>query len=256
MIANRKVAIFVDGGYFIRKVQFFWRKYFQNKDTNTLPPLKAEHCADLLSQLVSKHQQNCERELYRVFYYNAPPIDKQIQMPLPAVPGHNGKPTKNFKVEPDYLFNTELHKLLVRKRKFALRMGKLSKHGEWRINTHDLKDLLDGTKNFEDLTNDNFHYAVTQKGVDSKIGIDVTMVSLNGYADTIILLASDADFVPVAKLARVQGVDVILDAMHGSIDNDLSEHIDGLKSFDIVRLLETITNTQLQERPKWWPAQN
>lgn len=47
-------------------------------------------------------------------------------------------------------------------------------------------------------------------------------------ASRIVLIAGDADFVPAAKLARREGVDFILDAMHQPISDDLFEHIDGL----------------------------
>ena len=46
----------------------------------------------------------------------------------------------------------------------------------------------------------------------------------------IVLVTGDADFVPAAKFARREGIDVVLDPMWQAISPDLQEHIDGLKS--------------------------
>lgn len=69
-----------------------------------------------------------------------------------------------------------------------------------------------------------------QKGVDMRIGLDITSITLKKQADTIILVTGDSDFVPAAKLARREGVEFILDPMWQSIGDDLFEHIDGLVS--------------------------
>jgi len=43
-------------------------------------------------------------------------------------------------------------------------------------------------------------------------------------------VTADADFVPAAKFARREGMDVILDPMWRRVSEDLYEHIDGLRS--------------------------
>lgn len=242
----KKVAFLVDGGYFIRRVKFYHRRYFNSQE------LRAQHCADLLYRIVQSHQSELRRdELYRVYYYDAPPLDKQLRYPLP-LPGHQAPPTRNCKNEKNYIFQTELHKSLAKSRKLALRMGKLSGHGEWQLNGHVLSDLLKGNRQFSELTNDDFHYQCQQKAVDTKIGVDITTITLNKHADTIVLLASDADFVPAAKLARTHGVDVVLDPIWGNVDSDLETHIDGKKSFDIVSKLKAVTGWEPSMQPSWW----
>ena len=42
-----------------------------------------------------------------------------------------------------------------------------------------------------------------------------------------ILIAGDSDFVPAAKLARREGIDIVLDPMGAAIAPDMNEHIDG-----------------------------
>ncbi len=112
--------------------------------------------------------------------------------------------------------------------------------------------MLSQEKQFSDLGNDDFYFSVQQKGVDTRIGVDITTLTLNRYADTIVLMASDADFVPVAKLARTHGIDVVLDPLWGKVDGDLQTHIDGKQSFDVVGLLRHIFQHEPEPRPNWW----
>ncbi len=68
---------------------------------------------------------------------------------------------------------------------------------------------------------------VKQKGVDMRIGIDITSLALKKQVSRIVLISGDSDFVPAAKFARREGIDFILDSMHAPIKSDLHEHIDG-----------------------------
>ena len=63
-----------------------------------------------------------------------------------------------------------------------------------------------------------------------KIGIDMASLSFKHQVDQIVLIAGDSDFVPASKLARREGVDVVLDPLEQSVKDDLFEHIDGLRS--------------------------
>ncbi|MGI9275873.1 MAG: NYN domain-containing protein [Endozoicomonas sp.] len=242
----QKIAFFVDGGYFVRRIKYYHRKFFQGH------ALEPQNIVSIIYNLVRKHQENLARdELYRIYYYDAPPLEKQVRYPRPAI-GHHSPGTWNSKREPGYLFQTELHKQLKASRKLALRMGKLSNSGQWQVRDRVLSQLLANERQFSDLTNDDFYYSVQQKGVDTRIGVDITTVTLNQYADTIVLLASDADFVPAAKLARTHGVDVVLDPLWGNVDSDLQTHIDGKKSFDLVNQLKNILGHEPEPRPSWW----
>nr|BFE91598.1 hypothetical protein GCM10020185_21340 [Pseudomonas brassicacearum subsp. brassicacearum] len=72
--------------------------------------------------------------------------------------------------------------------------------------------------------------------------------------DVIVLVAGDSDFVPAAKLARMKGIDFVLDPMWANTTGSLSEHVDGLRSFDIVRLIRDVTGQSVTTRPDWWDA--
>ena len=92
------------------------------------------------------------------------------------------------------------------------------------------KDLLSKKRSVYDLTDEDFAPGLRQKAVDMRIGIDIVSLTLKKQANTIILVAGDSDFVPAAKLARREGVEVILDPLWKSVRPDLHEHIDGLHS--------------------------
>lgn len=80
------------------------------------------------------------------------------------------------------------------------------------------------------MNEDDIFYNVIQKGVDIRIGIDIASLAFKRLVGKIILVSGDSDFVPAAKLARREGIDVVLDPMWQNVDDKLFEHIDGLKS--------------------------
>lgn len=63
-----------------------------------------------------------------------------------------------------------------------------------------------------------------------RLGVDITSLTLKKQVDTIILVAGDSDFVPAAKLARREGVRIILDPLWREVAPKLFEHIDALRS--------------------------
>ena len=72
---------------------------------------------------------------------------------------------------------------------------------------------------------------VQQKGVDMKIGIDISSLSFKKQVDRIVLISGDSDFVPAAKQARREGIDFMLDSMRQKVKDDLFEHIDGMRTY-------------------------
>lgn len=101
---------------------------------------------------------------------------------------------------------------------------------QWIIKPAKVKELLRGQIEIKDLTERDVKLDAKQKGVDIKIGLDISTLALKKQVSRIVLISGDGDFVPAAKLARREGIDVILDPMWNKIDDDLFEHIDGLKS--------------------------
>lgn len=252
MSLMKKVAILIDAGFFIKKIQHYYRKHFSSQD------LTSKVIIDIMWGLVNYHtniKNDLERErrleLYRIYFYDCPPLDKQIKFPLPCG-DHKTPSDKNFKKDPNYILSTSLHKDLKQCRKVALRMGTLSGYGEWQINTNTLKNLLKKEREWENLTNDDFHYAYSQKQVDIKLGMDITTLAYEKLVESIVLVAGDSDFVPAAKLARTKGIDFILDPLKHDISDSLNEHIDGVQSFNITACLARLFSCDPNPKPAWW----
>ena len=128
------------------------------------------------------------------------------------------------------VFRNTLHHELRKKRKVALRLGRISPDISWIFKAGITESLLKKTRTIDSLTEDDVTLNFRQKGVDMRIGLDITSISLKKQAERIVLVSGDSDFVPAAKFACREGIDFILDPMWQSIPDDLFEHIDGLRS--------------------------
>lgn len=166
-----------------------------------------------------------DRELYRIFYYDCPPLKKKVHNPI------TGKAV-DFSKTPMASWRDDFHRELRKQRKVALRLGYLNERsGCWLIYPEKVKELLkDKSVTLDKLNEKDVFYDVKQKGVDMRIGLDIASLAYKKQVDQIILVAGDSDFVPAAKLARREGIDFVLDPMWAAIRDDLHEHIDGLKS--------------------------
>lgn len=220
-----KVAVLIDGGFFLKR----FRSIFPDVDG---------HDADLVSKrigwLVGNHLEYLNRIhsfpnkwglLYRAFYYDAHPYLNQAVYPVSRKP-------LNYARSAEALFRLALFDRLRRMPNTAVRLGEVRKDGDrsWVLKTKAQADLLSGTITVSDLVDSDFAPALRQKGVDMRIGVDMSSLSLKGLVDTIVLVTGDADFVPAAKLARREGVRVILDPLWQNVDEHLFEHIDGVYS--------------------------
>lgn len=103
--------------------------------------------------------------------------------------------------------------------------------------------LLNGKKRIEDLTKNDFSILIDQKGVDMKIGLDIASLAYKKQIDQIVLISGGRDFVPASKLARIEGIDFILDSLVEKVKDDLSLHIDGLKTH--IDCIKPANKTQL-----------
>lgn len=170
-----------------------------------------------------------------------------------------------FGKTPEANFRRELFDELRRSRKFALRLGHVVKEDGWRLkdarltkkllHTRDWLQVLEAAigharhgnvpqalrpdeaerlgkivEAWRNLTPDDVRLGLRQKGVDMRIGLDISTLTLKKQVDTIILVTGDSDFVPAAKLARREGVEFLLDPLWQSIRADLHEHVDGVVS--------------------------
>ncbi len=211
---QNKTAILIDGGFFIKRAQALL--------SNTDDPVKL---ANLMYAMAMQHIK-VGRTLYRIFYYDCPPYEKKHHTPI-------GKKSIDFSKSEVYEFKQKFYSELKKKRSVAIRFGNLReryKDFPWTINPSILKKLLEGKIRIDEITDENFKFDIIQKGVDMKIGLDISSLAYKKLVDQIVLISGDSDFVPAAKLARREGIDFILDPIWNPISDELFEHIDGLTS--------------------------
>lgn len=227
-----RVAVLIDGGFMLKRYN-----YLYNKDKSKT----AENVANDIYMIAHSHVGN-QNYLYRIFYYDCFPLNKRVHNPI----SHT---CVNFEKSKEAIFKKQLLDELRKKRKVALRLGQL-KDSDWQFYPNVVKDIIAGKKDKSNLKDSDIYYEMHQKGIDMKIGVDITTLALKKFVDKIVLISGDSDFVPSAKLARREGIDFVLDAMYAQhIDNALYEHIDGLKSIPLYRK-QKIKNSNFKPNKK------
>lgn len=205
-----KMAIMVDGGFYLKRA-----KNLRGEKT-------PKQRADELVEYCKSHLKHEGAELYRIFYYDCDPISKKAFHPL-----HNR--TFDQSKTQDYAWKMDFFDALASKRKLAIRKGQaLEGSGEFVMKREVSRALARGTRSVESLTDDDYVLDVQQKGVDVRIGLDVALIAHERFADQIVLITGDSDFVPAAKYARRHGIDFILDPMWHPFRPDLGVHVDGM----------------------------
>jgi uncharacterized LabA/DUF88 family protein len=257
----RRIAILIDGGFFLKRLPKIVEPAFcRSADAvaESARVLCKRHVQNLIHESPDTKQSQWLDHVYRLFFYDATPYDGLAHHPLL-------NQQIQFAKTPEAAFRRELFDAIRRKRKFALRLGKVNCEDGWRIKDATLTkrllrlsqhiDLLEQIVAFHEnqeplqplgeekwtafrkvvadwknLQPGDLHLALRQKGVDMRIGIDIATIALKKQADTLILVTGDSDFVPAAKVARREGVEVLLDPLWQQINDDLHEHVDGVVS--------------------------
>lgn len=249
----RRVAILIDGGFFLHRLPSI-----VGEENCTLPDDVARwisrmcrsHILHLTGEKEKGDSDNWYRHIYRIFYYDAAPYEGKSHHPI-----HNR--VIDFSSSDVAKFRRELFDHLKKQRKMALRLGKVVCEGDWTLPNHRMKKLLatqawfasldlsapDGASSlapyqiqegkrlqnlWKDVRPNEVRLALRQKGVDMRIGLDIASIALKKQSETIILVSGDSDFVPAAKLARREGMEIILDPLWQKVHDDLFEHIDGM----------------------------
>lgn len=209
-------AILVDGA--------FYRRRAFNLFGDKMPSARAQELVEYCRRHLTGTNEDCVNKLYRIFYYDCPPLSTHLYHPFYK------KPIDMTKY-PTYQWSLDFFSELANKRKVALRMGELQeRESGFRISAKAVNKLCKGELELTELTAHDFEPNFIQKGVDMRIGLDVASLAYKRQVTQIILIAGDSDFVPVAKHARREGIDFILDPMWQGIRPGLNEHIDGLHS--------------------------
>lgn len=161
------------------------------------------------------------KDLYRIFFYDCAPLTKRVHYPI-------SKRHINLAQTPEAQARLAIHEALRGLRKVALRLGRLNEQFGWRPKPHAVDAWLADPRQF-DPTDEDFEIDTVQKGVDMRLGLDIASMAFKRQVDQIVMVAADADFVPAVKLARREGIDVVLDPMGGNAAKDLVEHADGIR---------------------------
>lgn len=216
-----KIAILVDGG--------FYRKRMTKVKGNLTPKQAAEELYQYCQRHLYDKQTSKDKtrhELYRIFYYDCPPLEKKVNHPY-------DNELIDFSVSTMKQWTDEFFSILSHKRKVALRLGELNdKVAHFNLKPAVSKKLINGSKTVDQIVKEDFRFNVQQKGVDMKIGLDILTLALKQQVEQIVLIAGDSDFVPAAKMARREGIDFVLDPLGNKIKDNLSLHIDGLRTCD------------------------
>ena len=155
--------------------------------------------------------------LYRVFYYTADPLSGSTHHPLTGL-------KTEFATTPTFFRNSRLIDQIENKPDVAVRRGALVHQG-WQLGHAAVKSLIAGTK--QSVEPPDIVPKIRQKGVDMRIGLDIASLALKRLVSTIVLVTGDSDFVPAMKLARREGLRVLLDPLGSShVRPELKIHAD------------------------------
>ena len=104
-----KVAILVDGAFYLKRAYYLWGEKAPKERANELISYCQRHL---------KKEDYCEKMLYRIFYYDCLPSDKIVYHPFLK---------KNIDLSKTdlYKWSIEFFKHLKSKRKLAFRKGEL-----------------------------------------------------------------------------------------------------------------------------------
>jgi len=203
---ENKTAILIDGGFL---ATIF--KQIHHKDISP----------DDVISISNKIIHTGKDELFRIYYYNAPPFGKKLINPI----DHS---------ERDYsrssLFQSmeKFHRELAEKEFVALRLGEMSFKG-WKLTEDVLKKIRE--KTFTTITPNDLMPDFKQKAVDMRVGLDIAWLSTKKIVDTIVLLTGDNDFIPAMKFARKEGLHVAVVMMktakgEDTLNSDMLQHAD------------------------------
>jgi len=252
----RRIAILIDGGFFLKRLPSLVKPHFCSTPRQIADSARFL-CKRHVQRLVGLEQGDDEDgrwldHVYRLFYYDATPFDGKAHHPLQNRQIDFGKSEVAE-------HRRQLFQELRRKRKFALRLGHVTKESDWQLTPKLTKDLLKIRRwadylqsvlekphqlpelpdqerqelanlvtRWQELPDHSVRMGFRQKGVDMRIGLDIASITLKKQADTMILVTGDSDFVPAAKLARREGVEFLLDPLWQRVSDQLYEHVDGI----------------------------
>jgi len=205
---KKKVAVLIDGGFARVKLGQAYRRQ---------PTV--EEIVRLGKSCLSE-----EEELFRIYFYDCPPFDKNKNNPI------SGKKL-NFKDTPYFVKCTNFQAELAEHEQVAFRFGQLN-HKAWRLKQRALRGLLK-SKNGGEIGPDDIEPHFEQKRVDIKIGLDIAWLALKRIVERIVLVTGDSDFIPAMKFARIEGIQIVLVKFDHQVKSEMYIHSDFIRNIAI-----------------------
>jgi len=199
-----KVALLLDGGFVKKKLRQRQEQFATATDITSL-------CTEILAKPRLE-----KSELFRIFYYDAPPYEGDGENPI-------SREVTRFSTTLQAKQNRALLDSLELQEDFAVRRGELMLSG-WKLGSQALRSLRKGGPreiHGKDLVPD-----LSQKGVDLRIGLDIASLSVKRIVDILVLVTGDSDLVPAIKFARKEGLRVYLECLGHGVRRDLKAHAD------------------------------
>lgn len=151
------------------------------------------------------------QKLLRCYYYDAAPFKGVKTDP-------NGTKT-DFSKTPQCQNMQKLHDDIKLSNDLAFRCGDLKFRG-WKIIQQD-------SNTSQQTSQPKYAPILEQKGVDIKIGLDISTMSMKRIINTVVIFSGDADLAPAMKMARKEGLRVYyVNIQSGWIANEIKIHSD------------------------------
>lgn len=197
-------VIFIVDGEFMRK-QIINKKtfYFNGQSIR-------DHCL--------KHLKIGD-ELIRIMYYDSFPFTGKGENPISG--------PIDFATTPMVAKKQKFLQSLRNTPNIQLRLGRSAMQSTaWYLEPQKLGELLACELKPEDIKASDLYPDIRQKGVDVMVGLDVASIAYKHLADRIVFVANDGDYIPAVKMAREEGLQVVLDPLWTRANDELRENVD------------------------------
>jgi len=252
---KNKLAVFVEGNYFVKQVGRLWIEYFQNKRSGATPSLSSKQFAALLKHIVEEHLEICDRELYRVYFYDQSIFSWAVSNQLTKEDNITIQSTLEKQLLFNRVFMTGLIKELNIERKYKIRRSKISPleiRGPKKTFEEDSRLLEQGA---DVLGQESLSLDFNRFTSDILISHDMTTSALRKTADTFVLITDDLRFTDSSSELRELGLEIIIEPLSNQLDYTIEKHFDWISQVDIVKALRNLTEYRLQKEPDWWDAE-
>jgi uncharacterized LabA/DUF88 family protein len=196
-----KYAVLIDGGFIRRRLG------------SPAAPMTLLQVKRFIERL-REHPALSQSALYRIYWYDAQPLEGIAKRPLKGGQVNFGDTTR-----------ARTQRALLRDLgalpHVSIRRGDLVFRG-WRIRNGRLPERDPSVT----LAAADLEPNIQQKGVDMRIGLDIASLTMKRHADIVVLVSGDSDFVPAMKFARREGAQLYLVPLGHGVRSEMLEHAD------------------------------